>query len=172
MQLVDFARSRLYGLPVDRKALECPRCGAQAPRCELYNGWCGNKADWSAMVPSTWKLPLKLAPTFACDECWQRFNEAWKTPLKGIDRPEGADEDWKPSLMEHLRHARIAMAFERRNERGAERPAEPPMSADSWARYWAWYERDWTPGQRQQAAAWRKGLALLKASGKSDGRDE
>jgi hypothetical protein len=165
MELVDRARERLYGLPVDKKALECSRCGSEAPRCEMYNSWCGNKADWSIWVPITWKPPLRQAPKFACNECRQRFNEAWAKPIPGIDRPAHADNDWRPSLLDSIRLAEIAMAFERRNERPIERAVEPPMSTDSWARYWAWYERDYTPAQRENAAAWRKGIAMLRQNG-------
>jgi hypothetical protein len=115
--LVDRARSRLYGIEIDKKALECPRCGGVSPRCEFYNGWCGHRADWSVWVPHTWKPPLRLTPKFACNECLEFFRKAWDTPIKGIDRPEGADEDWRPSLMDMMKHARIAIEFERRNER-------------------------------------------------------
>lgn len=37
--------------------------------------------------------------------------------MKGIDRPENAPDDWQPSLLEHIRHAAIAIAFEERNKR-------------------------------------------------------
>ena len=37
--------------------------------------------------------------------------------MKGIDRPAHADEDWRPSLMDHIRHQQIALAFEERLER-------------------------------------------------------
>jgi hypothetical protein len=69
------------------------------------------------MVPLTWKLPLRLAPKFFCDPCWQFFQKSWRTPIRGLDKPEGADDDWKPSIHEVLRHAQIAIAFEERKER-------------------------------------------------------
>ncbi len=88
------------------------------PRCELYNGWCGRRADWSIMTPLSWKPPLRLGPQFACGECKNRLELAWRTPIKGLTRPENADEDWRPSLMEVIRHARIAEKFEMRNRKG------------------------------------------------------
>ena len=97
---------------------DCPN----GPRCEFYNGWCGRRANWSVMVPLSWKIPVRLGPKFTCNECWQRFTKAWKTPLKGIDRPEGADDDWKPSLLDMMHHARIAESFQTRDKKG--RPVE------------------------------------------------
>lgn len=81
-------------------------CACQErPQCEAYNGTCGGQsADWTALVPASWKLPLRLRAKFFCNECWQRFVTAWKTPMHGIDRPEGAGEDWKPSLLAHVMH--------------------------------------------------------------------
>lgn len=77
------------------------------------------------MVPFTWKQPLQLAPKFFCNECWERFKKAWITPMAGIDRPADAPDDWQPSLMEHLRHARIALEHEERLEREKNIPIRP-----------------------------------------------
>lgn len=74
------------------------------------------------MVPFTWKQPLQLAPKFFCKECWELFKKAWMTPMAGIDRPSDAPDDWRPSLADHLRHARIAMEFEDRQQREAKLP--------------------------------------------------
>lgn len=93
---------------------DCPN----GPRCEAYSGTCRNRADWTCMVPLTWKVPpLRLGPKFFCRECWDRFCVAWRTPMKGIDRPPGADDDWRGSILDHLRHAQIAIAFQERQER-------------------------------------------------------
>lgn len=89
------------------------------PQCEVYGGSCERPADWTVFTPpGRW---IKTWPygrfTFMCTLCKDYYVEEWKKPLKGIDRPPGADEDWRPSLMEHIRHAQIAIAFEERKER-------------------------------------------------------
>lgn len=103
----------------------CP----ERPRCE-YNH-CGNFAEWSLLTPpGRWiKTFLCGRLHFMCTNCADVYREAISKPLKGIDRPEHADEDWRPSIMEHLRHAEIAIAFEKRNERvpvesGLRRPCD------------------------------------------------
>jgi len=50
-----------------------------------------------------------------CTPCKDYYADVVFNPREGIDRPENAPEDWRPSLMEHLRHAQIAMAFNERN---------------------------------------------------------
>lgn len=89
------------------------QCPEGHPRCEFYH--CGNRADWSQMVPISWSRPLRLGPKFVCDSCWQYFREAWAKPLKGIDRPENADEGWHGSILDHIRHGQIALTFSERN---------------------------------------------------------
>jgi hypothetical protein len=41
--------------------------------------------------------------------------------MKGIDRPEGASEDWRGSIFDHLRHSSIAISFRERDKREASR---------------------------------------------------
>lgn len=45
--------------------------------------------------------------------CEPHRNMHWK-PIRGLDRPEHADEDWRPSIAEIMRHAQIEIAFEAR----------------------------------------------------------
>jgi hypothetical protein len=52
---------------------------------------------------------------FFCTRCRDIYVDAVSKPMKGIDRLPDADEDWKPSIMEHIRHARIDIAFEERD---------------------------------------------------------
>jgi len=96
-----------------------------------------------------------------CTPCRDYYVDALSKPLKGIDRPEGADDDWRGSIMEHIRHASIAMAFELRNESPSQ---AVQLTDDFWSRYWTQYEKNYTPAQRQNALAWRKGLRELAAS--------
>lgn len=92
-------------------------CCLLHPKCEYHR--CGEPATMSCMVPYSWKPPLRLAPKFYCAKCWETFTTAWRAPMKGIDRPEWADDDWRPSIDEHWRHGAIAVAFVERQEREA-----------------------------------------------------
>jgi len=76
-------------------------------------------------------------------------------PLKGIDRPAGADDEWRPSLADHLRHTEIDAAFERRNERPASVQNDLRRPGD---------EKRFTPAQQKQIMAWRKGLQEMARS--------
>jgi hypothetical protein len=67
------------------------------------------------MIPVCWQ-PLQFAPRFFCKPCAEYFKEAWTKPMRGIDRPEHADEDWRPSIAEMMRHASIAIEFEQRQK--------------------------------------------------------
>jgi hypothetical protein len=80
---------------------------------------------------------------FMCEWHYEMYNK----PVIGINRPPGAPEDWRPSLMDCVRHGEIAIAFERRHEI---QPASLPV--DFWDRYWRNYgiQRGFTPSQRRQ----------------------
>jgi len=41
--------------------------------------------------------------------------------MKGIDRPEGAQEDWHGSVLDHLRHSSIAISFREGGKQKASR---------------------------------------------------
>lgn len=94
----------------------CPsRCDCQLrARCEYHH--CGAPADWSVFIPPTRKI---FGPhgrlMFMCEPCRAIYTEVFKQPLKGIDRPEGVDEDWRPSLMDHLKFASIEREHELRH---------------------------------------------------------
>jgi hypothetical protein len=90
-----------------------PLCNCEnGPKCGYHH--CGQPAHWSAWVP-TWKLSAPLeVPRFFCAQCWEDFKGAWNKPMKGIDRPPHADDEWRPALSDHLNWARIDMANEDR----------------------------------------------------------
>src|SRR5262245_25627436 len=113
---------------------DCP----EAPMCEMWSGACGRKADGFAWTPITSKVPLRLAPKFACKPCWEFYCVEWAKPIKGITKPEGADDEWRPSLMDMIRHAEITAKFDERHTRPAE--IEQP-SGGFMDDYWRWYER-------------------------------
>lgn len=123
------------------------------PTCEIR--WCDRPAEMSVLVLASWKLPVHYGAKFFCLPCWNEVTAGWKTPIRGIDRPEQAPEDWRPSLDEMMRHARIAFDFENRHKKTTV-PAPPPSGyLDS---YWAKYEADrgLTPAQRQNMARHRE----------------
>jgi hypothetical protein len=127
----------------------CP----ERPRCEYHH--CGDAADWSVFTPpGRW---IKERPygrlMFMCMPCKDFYVDALSRPLKGIDRPEGADEEWRPSLADHLRHAEIDAAFERRNQRPAPVKDNLRRTGD---------EKRFTPAQLQQMMVWRKGLREMR----------
>jgi hypothetical protein len=129
----------------------CP----ERPRCEYHH--CSDAADWSILTPrGRW---IKTWPHgrlhFMCTPCRDYYVDALSKPLKGIDRPEGADDDWKGSIMDHLHHAAIAIAFEERNKKPAPAPLLGPLHRhDDAKRY--------TPAQLEQIMVWREGVRDLR----------
>lgn len=87
---------------------DCP----EAPRCAT--DWCSDRADWSVWLHGTKSRPE--TPKFMCCFHTQAYRKAMTTNIRGIDKPEGADDDWRPSLLDMIRHGEIALAFNRRNE--------------------------------------------------------
>lgn len=128
----------------------CP----EGPRCQYHH--CTDRADWSVLTPP--RRWIKTWPYgrlhFMCTSCKDYYIDACSKPLKGIDRPEGADEDWKPSILEHIRHAAIAIAFEERKHRA------PDLAPDRnfWDAYWRDYDikRGFTPAQCAMAKTYRE----------------
>lgn len=116
--------------------------GKSMQHCEYHH--CGRSADGFAMVPD-WKTPGVLEKKFFCQPCWDYFVKAWNDPAtwKGIWPPENAPDDWHPSLMDHLRHAEIAIAFEERDK-----DSSPYRYGDE----------KLTPAQLRCTIAYRKGL--------------
>jgi hypothetical protein len=121
------------------------------PRCQYH--YCSRFADWSVFTPPIRKI---FGPhgnlKFMCTPCKEYYAEAIAKPLKGIDRPPDAPEDWRPSLDEHLRWARIEMEFEEQKKQ------PPPTQPHYLDHYWRWYEdnRGFTPAMRANAARLRE----------------
>ena len=89
------------------------RCDCQErARCE--SRCCESLADWSVYYPK-WP-PRPAGFMFMCDVHKRIHIEAWTKPMKGIDRPEHADDVWRGSILEHVRHAKIAIDFEERDK--------------------------------------------------------
>lgn len=97
-------------------------CGcADRPKCEC-SGCEPLPAAVTVLVPhakrdGAWFVKTK----FMCLGHYRNYHGALNTPLRGLDPPPDADEDWRGSIMDIVRHALIAEAFEKR-----QRP--PPMS--------------------------------------------
>ncbi len=130
----------------------------EGPRCEYH--YCGERADYSALVPASWMPPLRLRAKFFCKACWEYFAEGWSEPLKGITRPPNAPEDWQPSLSEHIRHGQIAIAFENRHAEAAKAAAQQSLSMP-------FDDRRYTASQLEQIKIWRQGLRDLRKAAKS-----
>jgi hypothetical protein len=121
------------------------------PSCEYQ--LCSYPAEMSALVPVSWERPLRLGARFYCIPHWESIVAWWEKPIRGIDRPEDAPEDWRPSLEEMFRHARIAISFENRNKQPPLAPPTHHMDA-----YWRRYEeqRGFTRPQREAMARHRE----------------
>lgn len=116
---------------------DCP----ERPRCEFSHGACGAPADWSMREPP-WKLLRPERFIFMCDWHKTAYVKVMTHGIRGMTRPEGADEDWRGSLVDVIRHAQIAEQFERRDEGGA-----PHQDGDS---------KRYTPAQLQQVYILRR----------------
>lgn len=134
------------------------------PSCEYQ--LCSYPAELTALVP-VWARPPRLAAKFFCAPHWESVVAWWEKPIPGIDRPADAPEDWRPSLEDMFRHARIAISFENRNKR-------PPPAPPAWhmEAYWHQYEdqRSFTQAQRETMARHRalcRKYLLSSTQGKS-----
>lgn len=76
--------------------------------------------------------------------------------MKGIDRPPDADEDWRGSILDHLRHAEIASAFEERKAR-AQQQSSP---------LWRHGDGRYMSGQLQQLYILRRHLRQEDSNGR------
>lgn len=125
----------------------CP----EMPACEW--AWCRFPADHSVYQPR-WGARAESFK-FMCDAHFEIYRDAMTKPIKGLTRPEGADDEWRPSFMDMIRHATIAIAFENRNKIFA--PSVPGISGFPGDAYWHDYEskRGYTPEQRANAARHR-----------------
>lgn len=138
------------------------QCEFVYPKCQYHH--CERRAVWSVLTPPIRRFWPHGTVMFMCEQCKTYYLDAISKPLKGIDKPPGADDDWCPSLMDHLRFAQIDEAFEKRNELLAA-PLQPnPLDA-----YWLWYEkwRGFTPAQIVQSRTHR---ALIKKYSETQGQ--
>ena len=97
------------------KCCQCP----QHPQCDYcVPGW-GEIAiiiEWP--IRPSMERPHTVAK-FACAECWEKLQR----PLPGIHRPRHADEFWRPSIREHIRHSIL-------RDKHARRVAAAPAPAE------------------------------------------
>lgn len=125
--------------------------------CEYTGVPCERPADWSILTPpGRW---IKTFPHgrlhFMCTPCKVYYLEQLPKPLKGIDRPEGADEDWRGSIMEHLRLSAIDAQINEQAERNrlgkSVEPFDNDLSRPS-------DSKRYTPAQLQQLYILRRHL--------------
>jgi hypothetical protein len=130
---------------------DCP----ERARCAWR--WCVGYAAVSVMQPK-WRCEVAGRVTFMCSVHAEIYRDATAKPMKGIDRPPDAPDDWRGSILEHIRHARIALAFERRDTALRVHDVEV---AD-----WEIKSRGWTPAQVEQTKIHR--ALIRKFSTESD----
>jgi hypothetical protein len=80
--------------------------------CEAGNGQCNIAASWSVYQPA-WP-PRSERFIFMCKWHGDEYHYAMTHPIPGIDKPEGASEDWRPSLFDMIKLAAIKMNHEDR----------------------------------------------------------
>jgi len=97
--------------PGDQVMSGC-QCSEQ-PLCQ--ERWCENVACWSVQLPK-WRREIAPRFKFMCDTHYQIFRSAISSPIRGVDQPEAAPEDWRPSILEMMRHANIAISFGSRQQ--------------------------------------------------------
>jgi hypothetical protein len=85
------------------------------PGCQWDGCWF--PADWSVYQPP-WGKSRRARFRFMCDWHFQTYQDAMTKPIRGIDKPQDADDDWRGSILECYRHAKIALDFEERNKAG------------------------------------------------------
>lgn len=84
-----------------------------------------------------------------CEWHYEAYHDGMTKPIRGLTRPENAPEDWRPSLVEMIRHAEIAISFAERNQRATHESVDlSPQNAD----------RKYTPAQLEQIMILRKHL--------------
>jgi hypothetical protein len=86
-------------------------------RAGCEDRWCDQPADWSVWQPRWGARAESFA--FMCDMHKRYFVRAHMMQMKGIDRAESSSEDWRGSILDHLRHASIAISFRERDRREA-----------------------------------------------------
>jgi hypothetical protein len=99
--------------------------------------WCTFGADWSVWQPKWADRPERFK--FMCDWHFQEYRK----PIPGIHAPENAPDDWRPSLMDCIRLAQIAISFEERDKKLASIPESPPLHRSDDA-------KKYTPAQLDQ----------------------
>lgn len=67
---------------------------SERPRCMAIG--CDDPADWTIVRPLG-----RHRAMFICNEDY----EAMRDPIPGIDRPDSADENWRPSLFDMVRQS-------------------------------------------------------------------
>ena len=86
-----------------------------------------------------------------CEGHASLYREAVSKPIRGIERPEYADDSWRPSIADMMRHAEIAIAFAERDKR--------TKALSSMGRFRRPGDEKFTPAQLQQLRVLRGHLA-------------
>lgn len=96
-----------------------------------------------------------------CEDCYRQYQDVVSKPIRGIERPENADDSWRPSIADMMRHAEIAIAFAERDKH-----ARALTSMGSYRRHG---DEKYTPAQLQQLMVLRR--HLTRSSPDRDGEN-
>lgn len=89
-----------------------------APLCQCQA--CDALAIWSVSLPAWRSRPA--GPKLMCDAHKQSYFDV--TPIKGVDRPYYASDEWRPSIVEMISHAAMEI---KRQELAGETPVPAPV---------------------------------------------
>lgn len=112
---------------------------------------CDAPAAWS-VTQEAWRS-RPAGPRLMCDAHKQSYFDA--TPIKGIDRPYYASDEWRPSIVEMISHAAMEI---RRQELAGEMPI--PATVPLLKR-----QLNFTPAQRMQLAFLHRALSQQNQTG-------
>jgi hypothetical protein len=84
---------------------------AERPMCQWLN--CDRPAWVFSLLRPLWGEPAGRV-RFICERCIRDYLALCARRIPGLDRPEGADDFWRPSIVEMVRLAFISEAFENR----------------------------------------------------------
>jgi hypothetical protein len=85
------------------------------------------------------------------------YIKAWSERMPGIDRPENAEDCWRPSLSDHLRLASIKYGFDNRSKNLLPEPDWQNEDSPHW-----YGNRRYASAQLEQVKIYRRGLKMLR----------
>lgn len=134
------------------KCYERPKC--ERGCCDQWADVSDWQVDWTKMRrPFTMEAARQAArPIFMCWACYDSFVKSSKRKAwPGIDRPDYASDDWRPSILHHISMMLIEEKISRRHEK-----AHPAPDVAQEFRPVMPHELRWNPQQRAAMAHVRR----------------